>query len=134
PIAAYEQLRGLLALGTERFADAADHFERALADVVERYPERLHPARAEVAEVRIRLGDTESAQPHVAVCAEQAARAGLPSLPSLEARCRGLLAADGDVDTHFSHAIDLHPRFGAEAVRARNLLAYAMALMRHAGR
>ena len=133
PIAAYEQLRGLLALGTERLADAAGHFEQALSDVVEQYPDRLHPARAEVAEARIRLGDTEAAETHLAVFSEQAARAGLPSLLSVEARCRGLLAADGDVDMHFQRAIDLHPQFEDEAVKARNLLAYGMAL-RRAGR
>ena len=68
PIPAYEQLRGLLALGLGRLPDAAAHFERALADVVAQYPERLHPSERvhlifwEVAERRVNRGANRAIQ------------------------------------------------------------------------
>ncbi len=129
-IASFERLRALIAFGLGRLPEAAERFQRTLAEDVARHPDRYPSARAELVEVLVRLGELEAAQSELDVLTAFPVRERAPRMLSVEERCRGLLAPDDEFEACFRRALELHPLFEDEAVKARNLLAYGMALRR----
>ena len=125
---------GLLALGLGRYEEAIAHLEpvnragiresgqimlgRPTAlDLVEAYLRAGQVLRPEVAEQLLMLG----------------AQADLPAVAALAYRCRGLLAADDDIDEVFGAAYALHDQAPNPLARARTALCYGERL-RRAGR
>ena len=130
----FEKYRGFLALGQDRLADAVSSFEEALAEMVSHYGHGLHATAArlstELAEALIQLGRPETAEQHLDEIADRAVTKEFASVRSVEARCRGLLAAAGDFDEHFQRSLELQAEFDDDSVRGRNHLAYGIVLRR----
>jgi DNA-binding CsgD family transcriptional regulator len=125
------QALGDLELGLGRAAAAVEHYEaqadalraRGIADV------DLSPA-PELVEAFMRLGREEQARELAAEFAVQAQAKGQPWALARAARCRGLLAATGELERCFEEALQLHERTPDVFETARTQLAYGARLRR----
>lgn len=125
------QALGDLALGLGRPAVAIEHHEaqkqvlrqRGIADV------DLSPA-PELVDEYLRLGRDDDAAATAADFVRQAEAKGQPWARARAARCRGLLAAPGELESHFEEAIQLHERTPDGFETARTRLAYGARLRR----
>jgi DNA-binding CsgD family transcriptional regulator len=115
---------GLLALGQGDLGEALSHL--GTAERLHLPPEELNPLYdpflADLIEVRIRLGDVGRAADGLPRLEAQAARAGVAWPAAAAARCRGLMAPDGESEDHFARALDLHQRTPTPFERGRTLL------------
>ncbi|MEA2428358.1 MAG: hypothetical protein QOF37_1986 [Thermoleophilaceae bacterium] len=84
----------------------------------------------ELVDAYLRLGRTGEAAEAAARFAGQAEAKGLPWALARAARCRGLLAANGDAEPRFEHALALHGRTPDLFETARTQLAYGARLRR----
>jgi DNA-binding CsgD family transcriptional regulator len=125
------QALGDLELGLGRPAAAIEHYQaqadalrsRAIADV------DLSPA-PELVEAFLRLGRDEEATAASVDFAAHARAKGQPWALARAARCRGLLADTGEVETCFEEALRLHEQTPDAFETARTRLAYGARLRR----
>jgi DNA-binding CsgD family transcriptional regulator len=125
------QALGDLELGLGHAAASAKHHEtqahtlrsRGIADV------DLSPA-PELVDAYLRLGRPDDAAAAAADFAEQARAKGQPWALARAHRCRGLLAAPGELDSCFAEALALHDRTPDVFETARTHLAYGVRLRR----
>ena len=73
-------------------------------------------------------GRTEEAKAVLDAFHRDAVRTGRPSARALVSRCRGLLAADPELDAHFADALDTSPQITGPFERARTELSYGSRL------
>jgi DNA-binding CsgD family transcriptional regulator len=126
-----EQALGDLELGLGRPAAAIEHHEAqgqvlrrlGIADV------DLSPA-PELVDAYLRLGREDDAGAIAADFVTQAEAKGQPWSRARAARCRGLLAAPGELEPRFEEAIELHGRTLDGFETARTRLAYGARLRR----
>jgi DNA-binding CsgD family transcriptional regulator len=88
------------------------------------------PETFELVECYLRLGRHEAARSAASDYAAQAAAKGQPWACARAARCRGLLAAVGDIDEHFDEALQLHAQTPDVFEIGRTRLAYGRRLRR----
>ena len=122
---------GALELGLGRPAAALEHFEaqQAALDTLGVADVDLLPA-PELVDVHLRLGRPEEAAAVFAVFEEQAQAKGQPWGLARAARCRGLLAAEDELEACFDDALRLHERTLDVFETARTHLAYGARLRR----
>ncbi len=125
------QALGDLELGLGRAAEAAEHHEaqgealrtHAIADV------DISPA-PELVDAYLRLGRRDDAAAAAATFVAAAEAKGQPWALARAARCRGLLAVNGELDECFEQALALHARTPDGFETARTRLAYGARLRR----
>jgi DNA-binding CsgD family transcriptional regulator len=122
---------GALELGLGRPEAALEHFEaqQARLDASGVADVDLLPA-PELVDIHLRLGRPEEAAAVFAVFEEQAQAKGQPWGLARAARCRGLLADDGELDATFDEALRLHGQTLDVFETARTQLAYGARLRR----
>jgi DNA-binding CsgD family transcriptional regulator len=125
------QALGDLELGLGRPAEAIEHYTDQLAEMRARgiADVDLSPA-PELVEAYLRLGRRDEADAAAAVYVADAQAKGQPWALARAARCRGLLAEDGKLDTHFEEALAHHARTPDVFETARTQLAYGARLRR----
>jgi DNA-binding CsgD family transcriptional regulator len=87
----------------------------------------------DLAEAYIRIGRLDEAEATLAVLARQAAQTGRALAHAGLERCRGLIAGDEAVDTHFERALEWHEGVRCPCEQARTELCFGERL-RRAGR
>ncbi len=106
---------------------------REVRDLVEGF-EMLDPSvvqwRGDFIEALVKGSREEEARAEIERFAEQAERTGRPWPNAAVARCRGLLAADGEIDALFEQALSWHARGADPFERARTELSYGERLRR----
>jgi DNA-binding CsgD family transcriptional regulator len=123
---------GLAAIARGDVAAAADWLEPAaqlLADGGVRLPNTL-PVHGDLIEAQARLGKNAEASKQLARVLENAELTESRSARAVGARCRALLADDGDAGEAFEAALELHDADANEFERARTQLAYGERLRR----
>jgi DNA-binding CsgD family transcriptional regulator len=122
---------GDLDLGLGNLSDAVAHFEEEQAALVAHGvgDVDLSP-EPELIELHLRLGRREVADDHLGAFEERARTKSQPWALARAARCRGLLAADDDVDACFTEALAWHDRTPDVFETARTRLAYGARLRR----
>ena len=120
---------GDLFLATGRAEEAARHLQlhmslfQGITDVDQ------SPA-PELVDLHLRLGDVDSATSLAHQYQQQADTKGQPWALARAARCRGLLAADDDIDQPFTEALSIHEQTPDIFETARTHLAYGSRLRR----
>jgi DNA-binding CsgD family transcriptional regulator len=122
---------GLLELGDQRLQSAIDHLEAAASELerVGLYDRDAFP-HADLIEALVQAGRRDAADTVFARCADWM-EAGSPHWGgALAARCSGLLAADGDFESHFMRALELQAHVRDNFQCARTLLCFGERLRR----
>ncbi len=122
---------GELELGLGRYDAAVEQLEilRARLAALGVGDVDLSPA-AELVDVYLRLGRREEAADAAAALAEQAHEKGQPWSSARAARCRGLLASEGEFEAHFEEALALHEQTSDTFETACTRMAYGARLRR----
>jgi DNA-binding CsgD family transcriptional regulator len=119
-------------LGGGHVSQAADR-GREVREITEGFG-MLDPSviqwRADFIEALVKSSREDEARAELKVFAEQAARTGRPWPNAAVARCRGLLADDGEIDAAFEEALAWHARGADPFERARTELSYGERLRR----
>ncbi len=124
---------GLLELGLGRPAEAIETL-RPVADLAERHGVRepsVLPYAPDLIEAYARAGEQEAAKRELTKLADLARSVNRRWSLAAVARLHGLLGGDGDLDQHFSAALELHEQGAGSAFeRARTELLYGERLRR----
>jgi DNA-binding CsgD family transcriptional regulator len=122
---------GDLELALGRPEAAVEHYreQESLLDELGIGDADLSPA-AELVEAYLRLGRLEEAASQADALEARARAKGQPWSLARAARCRGLLAADDDMDRHFEEAVRAHAQTPDVFEAARTRLAYGARLRR----
>ncbi len=122
---------GDLELGLSRPDAALAHYEQQLAVLRARGIADADPSPLpELTEIYLRLGRAEEAAKAAAEFERDANAKAQPWALARAARCRGLLAGEGEADVHFETALGLHGQTADAFETARTHLAYGARLRR----
>ena len=122
---------GLLELGLGRPELAVEHLERPAGDVDRgTLATGVFRAAGDLFEAYLRAGDEPKARRLLDEFERRARELERPWALAVAARCRGLLADDGDVDRHFREALRLHEPIDVPFDEARTRLSYGQRLRR----
>jgi DNA-binding CsgD family transcriptional regulator len=125
------QALGDLELGLGRAAEAIGHYDEQRAEMQSLGIADVDVSPApELVEGHLRLGRRDEAGELAAAYEREARAKGQPWALARAARCRGLLAADEEVDAAFDEALRLHARTPDVFELARTQLAYGARLRR----
>jgi DNA-binding CsgD family transcriptional regulator len=128
-------VRGLTALGAGDPEAAVRHLERVAEGVAAdgMKDPSLIPWAPDLVEAYVALDRAADAERIAAELQQQAQTSGNPWAAAAAWRCRGLLAADGELDATFARAMELHEHLPLPFERARTELCWGQRL-RRAGR
>ena len=122
---------GLLELGLGRPELAVEHLERPAGDIDRgTLATGVFRAAGDLFEAYLRSGDGPKARRLLEEFEHRARELERTWALAVAARCRGLLAADDDVDGHFREALRLHERVDVPFDEARTRLCYGERLRR----
>ncbi|WP_147425167.1 helix-turn-helix transcriptional regulator [Bailinhaonella thermotolerans] len=113
---------GLAELGAGRYGEAVRHFEAAGEWDTDEPASLVMGVVPDLVEALVRVGEHERAAAATARYVRWARHTVSPELGALAARCRALVAGDGDADALFAESLRLHAAADAPLEHARTEL------------